>query len=74
MLVTDGAGVLVRMHSPGEISLVDMKVRCRKIADTLANQPWTASLVGVRCAYLMPGEKGEFDGGMGSLFVPFKDS
>ncbi len=74
MLVTDGAGVLVRMHSPGEISLVDMKVRCRKIADTLAKQPWTSSLVGVRCAYLMPGEKGEFDGGMGSLFVPFKDS
>ena len=73
MLVTDGAGILVRIHSPGEISLVDMKARCRKIADTLTKQTWTSSLAGVRCAYLMPGEKGEFDGGMGSLFVPFKD-
>ena len=74
MLVTDGAGILVRINSTGEISLVDMKARCRKVADTLAKQPWTSSLAGVRCAYLMPGEKGEFDGGMGSLFVPFKDT
>jgi len=72
MLVTDGAGIMVRLRVPGEVALTDMKQRCRKLADQLAKQSWSNGLSGLRCAFILPPEKPEFDGALGSLYLPFK--
>lgn len=72
MLVTDGAGLLLRLRIPGEIALDTMKGRCQQIAQLLAQSPWAQPLAGVRCAFLLPQEKANLDGGLGAIYVPFR--
>jgi len=72
MLVTDGAGIMVRLKVPGEVALNDMKQRCRKLTDQLAKQSWSSGLSGLRCAFILPSEKPELDGALGSIYIPFK--
>lgn len=73
MLVTDGVGIMVRLRVPSEVALTDMQQRCRKLADQLAKESWTQGLSGLRCAFILPSEKPEFDGALGSLYLPFKN-
>ena len=73
MLVSGGAGVFLRPRVPVELSVEAQKRRCEVMATTLAREPWTKDLAGVRCAFLLPKEDPRQDGLQGALYLPFAE-
>ena len=71
MLVTGGAGILVRLKIPAEISAHDVLLDCRKLARTMMKQKWSSYLAGVRCSYIMPKEDPAKEGALGGVFLSF---
>jgi hypothetical protein len=73
MLVAGGGGVLARIRIDKEISLVDMKKDCNRLAKTLIKQPFHNYLEGVRCSYVLPRENPKKEGLLGGMFLSFSD-
>jgi hypothetical protein len=73
LLVPDGAGLLVRVRMPKEISVEAIKSECGKIVETLAKNPWHTQLSGARCSFLLPNEDAAKEGAMGGIYTEFTD-
>jgi hypothetical protein len=73
LLVVDGAGTLVRLKTPGEISVEDIKSSCQKIAETILTRPWAADTAGMRCSYVLPREDPAKEGILGGIYLSFAD-
>lgn len=73
MLVAGGGGILVRLKTKVEISLVDMQADCEKLARTLIKEPFHNYLQGVRCSYVLPREDPTKEGLLGGMFLKFSD-
>jgi hypothetical protein len=73
ILVTGGAGILVRQKIDAEISVETMKKDCQALTQRIMDKPWSGGLVGVRCAYNLPKEDPKTDGALGGLFVAFSE-
>ena len=73
VFVPEGAGLLVRLRVPGELSLNEMKNRCQNIAKSMRETVVAKDVAGVKCSYLLPGESAEKDGALGTIYVPFNE-
>jgi hypothetical protein len=73
LLVVDGAGTLVRIKTPGEISVEDIRHSCQKVAEKLLEQPWAADTGGMRCSYILPREDPAKEGGLGGIYLSFAE-
>jgi len=71
MLVTGGAGILVRIKIPKEISAVDVTTECLRLATAMIEHSWHAHLAGVRCNFVLPHEDPSKDGALGGVFLDF---
>ncbi len=71
LLVPGGAGVLLGLEFPGEVSLVKMKEICQKISSSVGKLKEWQGFKGIRCNFYLPGEDQKQDGVQGGLFVPF---
>jgi len=73
ILVSGGAGILVRQKIDAEISVETMKKDCQALTQRIMEKPWSGGLIGVRCAYNLPKEDPKTDGALGGLFVAFSE-
>lgn len=69
LFVRGGAGLLVRLRIPKEISLVEIKSRCQLIKEDIKKMPWTKNLAGIRCSFILPNEDSSKEGTLGGIFV-----
>jgi hypothetical protein len=74
LLVEHGAGILVRVRIPEEISVDRMKAQCAQVVQKIKAAPWGKELTGLRCNFSMPGEVPTHEGVLGGLYVAFADS
>lgn len=73
LLVLDGAGILARVRVPGEISVVEIKESCKKMAQNIRSTPWGSVLGGMRCNFNLPREDSKQDGVLGGIYLSFSD-
>lgn len=73
LLVLDGAGILARARVPGEISVMEIKESCKKMATNVRATPWGAALGGMRCSFNLKHEDGKREGVMGGIYLSFAE-
>ena len=73
LLVLDGAGILARIRVPGEVSVMEIKESCKKMAQSIRATSWGAALGGMRCSFNLPKESSKRDGVLGGIYVSFID-
>jgi len=73
ILGPNGAGIIIRIEIPGEISANDLTRDCHKMGKTLKNQAWFSNLDGFKCSYVMKGENPGKEGKLGGIYLPLNE-
>lgn len=69
MLSVNGAGILVRIEVPGELSSNDVHKTCQKMGLEFTKQKWFQNLKGLKCSYVIKGEDPSKEGVLGGVHL-----
>jgi len=71
ILTEDGAGILVRMATPRDLSLPEVTGTCEDLARSMIAKKWNNGLAGIKCTYVLPKEDPSKEGVLGGIYLSF---
>lgn len=71
ILTEDGAGILVRMATPRDLTLPEVTGTCEDIARAMIAKKWNRALAGIKCTYVLPKEDPAKEGVLGGIYLSF---
>ncbi len=69
ILARDGAGIVIRIEVPKELSSKELHENCRTIGRELDKKPWFEEMGGIKCSIVVKGEDPTKEGVLGSIYM-----